>query len=37
MLNDYEKLRQEQLKFLDNWYNDFVIPEDEKKDIIILV
>ena len=31
MLNDYEKLRQEQLKFLDNWYNDFVIPARREK------
>ncbi len=31
MLNDYEKLRQEQLKFLDNWYDDFVIPARREK------
>lgn len=31
MLNDYEKLRQQQLKFLDDWYNNFVIPARQEK------
>lgn len=31
MLNEYEKLRQQQLKFLDHWYNNFVIPARQEK------
>ena len=34
MQSDYEKLRSEQLKFLDNWNQSFVIParKEEKHD-----
>lgn len=31
MLSDYEKLRLQQLEFLNDWYNNFVIPAREKK------
>ena len=31
MLNDYDMLRQQQLKFLDDWYNNFVIPARQEK------
>lgn len=31
MLNEYEMLRKEQLKFLDSWYNKFVIPARQEK------
>ena len=30
MLSDYEKLREEQLEFLDHWNQSFVIPARKK-------
>lgn len=31
MLSDYEKLRLQQLRFLEDWYKSFVIPAREEK------
>lgn len=31
MLSDYEKLRLQQLEFLENWYKTFVTPTREAK------